>query len=144
MTNLSLKAANQIAAAAIAQARELDTKPMAVAVLDSAGTLRALQSEDDVALMRPDIAQGKAWGCIGLGVSTRSLHGAFEARPNMNPAFYAFMGLAGHRLVPSPGGVFIKDGDKVIGAVGVSGDTPDLDEACAVAGIEAAGLTVQI
>ena len=132
MTNLSLKAANQIAAAAIAHARELDTKPMAVAVLDN------------VALMRPDIAQGKAWGCIGLGVSTRSLHGAFEARPNMNPAFYAFMGLAGHRLVPSPGGVFIKDGDEIIGAVGVSGDTPDIDEACAVAGIEAAQLTAQI
>lgn len=117
---------------------------MSIVVQDNAGTLRALQTEDGCALLRPDIAQGKAWGCVGLGLSTRTMQSAFKAMPDMNPAFYSFMGLAGHKLVPSPGGVFIKDGDRVLGAVGVSGDLPDTDEACAVAGIEAAGLSAQI
>ena len=43
-------------------------------------------------------------------------------------------------LVPVPGGVLIREGERVVGAVGVSGDTSDNDEICAVAGIEAAGL----
>lgn len=43
-------------------------------------------------------------------------------------------------LVPVPGGVLIMDCATLLGAVGVSGDTSDNDEACAVAGIQAAGL----
>lgn len=62
----------------------------------------------------------------------------------MNPAFYSFMNLAGGRLVSSPGGVFIMDGEEIIGAIGVSGDHLDVDEACAVAAIEAIGLIAQI
>ena len=45
-------------------------------------------------------------------------------------------------MVPVPGGVLIRDAEGTLhGAVGISGDTSDNDEACAVAGIEAAGLT---
>ena len=47
-------------------------------------------------------------------------------------------------LAPSPGGIIIKQGDDVIGALGVSGDLPDRDEICAIAGVEAAGFTYQI
>ena len=144
MTELSLEIANQIVAEALKHARSVDAAPLSVAVLDNRGIVRALQTEDDCALLRPDIAQGKAWGSIGLGVSTRDMRGAFENNPTMNPAFYSFMHLSNGRLVPSPGGVFIKNGDSVIGAVGVSGDHPDVDEACAVAGIEASGMTAQI
>ena len=144
MAGLTLDIANQIVSGAIRHAREINAAPICVAVLDSRGIVRALQTEDGCALLRPDIAQGKAWGSIGLGVSTRSMRGGFDAKPNMNPAFYSFMNLADGRLVPSPGGVFIMDGDDIIGAIGISGDHPDVDEACAVAGIEAIGLTAQI
>lgn len=144
MSELTLDTANKIVTAAMKHAREVDAAPLCVAVLDNRGIVRALQTEDGCALLRPDIAQGKAWGSIGLGVSTRSMRGAFEEKPNMNPAFYSFMSLANGRLVPSPGGVFIMDGDEVIGAIGISGDHPDVDEACAIAGIEAAGLSAQI
>lgn len=144
MAELTLDIANKIVSGAIKHAREINAAPICVAVLDNRGIVRALQTEDGCALLRPDIAQGKAWGSIGLGVSTRCMRGAFEEKPNMNPAFYSFMSLAGGRLVPSPGGVFIKDGDEVIGAIGISGDHPDVDEACAVAGIEAIGLIAQI
>ena len=144
MAELSLQIANKIVTAALKHARKIDAAPLCVAVLDNRGIVRALQTEDGCALLRPNIAQGKAWGSIGLGVSTRSMRSAFEDLPNMNPAFYSFMHLAGGRLVPSPGGVFILDGDDLIGAIGVSGDHPDVDEACAIAGIEAAGLKPQI
>lgn len=144
MAELTLERANQIVCAALEHARELKAAPLCVAVLDNRGVVRALQTEDGCALMRPDIAQGKAWGNIGLGVSTRSMRAAFKAKPEMNPAFYSFMHLAGGRLVPSPGGIFILDGDEIIGAIGIFGDLPDIDEACAVAGIEAAGLNAQI
>jgi uncharacterized protein GlcG (DUF336 family) len=144
MTELTLDTANQIVSGAIKHAREINAAPICVAVLDNRGIVRALQTEDGCALLRPDIAQGKAWGSIGLGVSTRSMHEAFEAKPDMNPAFYSFMNLAGGRLVPSPGGVFIMDGEGIIGAIGVSGDHPDVDEACAVAAAEAIGLIAQI
>ena len=144
MADLTLDIANQIASAAIKHARETNAAPICVAVLDNRGIVRALQTEDGCALLRPEIAHGKAWGSIGLGVSTRSMRGALEAQPNMNPAFYSFMNLAEGRLVPSPGGVFIADGDEIIGAIGISGDHPDVDEACAVAAIEAIGLSAQI
>ena len=144
MADLTLDIANQIVSGAIEQAREVNAAPICVAVLDNRGIVRALQTEDGCALLRPDIAQGKAWGSIGLGFSSRSMHGAFEEKPNMKPAFYSFMSLAEGRIVPSPGGVFILDGDEIIGAIGISGDHPDVDEACAVAGIEAIGLVAQV
>lgn len=144
MTSLTLDMANKIVSGTIKHARELNAVPICVAVMDNRGVLRALQTEDGCALLRPDIAQGKAWGNIGLGISTRSMRTAFEEQPKQNPAFYSFMNLANGRLVPSPGGVFILDGDEIIGAIGVSGDRPDIDEACAVAGIESAGLTAKI
>jgi uncharacterized protein GlcG (DUF336 family) len=142
--DLSLEQASTIARAALAHARAENMSPMSVAVIDLAGTIRCLLTENGSALMRPDIAVGKAWGCVGLGFSTRDMQGFFESKPELNPAYYAFMGLANHRLVPSPGGVFIIRGESVIGAVGISGDLPDRDEDCAIAGIEAAGLVARI
>ena len=144
MAALTLEIANQIVTEAIKHARAIDAAPICVAVLDNRGIVVALQTEDGCALLRPDIAQGKAWSNLGIGASTRSMRSAFEDLPNMNPAFHSFMHLAGGRLVPSPGGVFIMDGDETIGAIGISGDRPDIDEACAIAGIEAAGLTGRI
>lgn len=144
MAELTLEIANSIVSGAIKHAREINAAPICVAVLDNRGIVRALQTEDGCALLRPDIAQGKAWGSIGLGVSSRSMRAAFEEKPNMNPAFYSFMSLAGGRIVPSPGGVFMKDGDEIIGAIGISGDHPDVDEACAIAGVETTGLIAQI
>jgi Uncharacterized protein, possibly involved in utilization of glycolate and propanediol len=144
MAVLTLEIANQIVFEARKYARSIDAAPICIAVLDIRGVVIVLQTEDGCALLRPDIAQGKAWSNLGMGASTRSMRSAFEELPNMNPAFHSFMHLAGGRLVPSPGGVFIMDGEETIGAIGVSGDRPDIDEACAIAGIEAAGFTARI
>ena len=138
MSSLGLTVANTIVEAALKRARELNTAPLAVAVLDETGQLKAYQREDQTSLLRTDIAVGKAWGALGLGRSSRVLGKVAEERPAFIQALSV---MAGGRLVPVPGGVLIRAEDNtIVGAVGISGDTSDIDETCAVAGIEAAGL----
>lgn len=139
MARLNLQTANTIVAAALQKAREMHTSPLAVAVLDETGQLQSFQREDETSLMRADVAIGKAWGALGMGRSSRVLGNLAAQRPHFVQALTV---VAQGRLVPVPGGVLIQDASKsIIGAVGISGDTSDIDEECAVAGIEAAGLT---
>lgn len=135
---LKLESANKMVAAALSHARAQSLKPLSVIVLDARASLVAAQSEDGVSIMRANIAHGKANGAIQLGMGSRALMTRAEQQ-----AYFvsAINGVAGGNLVPVPGGVLIMDGDELIGAVGISGDTSDNDEAAAVAGIEAAGFT---
>jgi len=111
---------------------------MTVALLDAAGQLVAFAREDGSSLLRERVARGKANGALNLGVGSRSLAARAAAHPTFIDSVAA---LADGDLVPAAGGVLLRDnGDDVIGAVGVSGSLPDDDEACAVAGIAAAGL----
>ncbi|HZE67432.1 MAG TPA: heme-binding protein [Sporichthyaceae bacterium] len=113
-------------------------KPLTVVVLDAGGNVVAAEREDGSSNKRFEIAHGKAFGAISIGIGSRAL----MARAEQQPYFIAAAGAAiGGALVPVPGGVLIQDGGLTIGAVGVSGDTSDNDEAAAVAGIEAVGLT---
>ncbi|MGJ3257994.1 MAG: GlcG/HbpS family heme-binding protein [Rhodospirillales bacterium] len=139
MTVLTLDAARDIVAAARAEGREMGLKPLTVAVLDAAGNIKALEREDGASNMRPDIAIGKANGALAMGLGSRAL---FE-RAKTEPFFIQAMNeLAGGSLVPVPGGVLIKNTDgAIIGAVGITGDNSDNDEAAAKAGIAAAGYT---
>ena len=91
------------------------------------------------AILRPQIAIGKAWGALGMGVGTRALARRLADNPQQHPFFTALNAMSDGRVVPVPGGVLIRErGRTVIGAVGISGDVSDKDEACALAGIEAA------
>ena len=138
MARLNLETANTIVQAALASARENDTNPLAVAVLDETGQLKSYQREDGTSLLRTDIAFGKAFGALGFGVPSRSLGNAAAERPHFIQAATV---VAQGRLVPVPGGVLIRDTDgSIVGAVGATGDTSDNDEDAAVAGIEAVGL----
>jgi uncharacterized protein GlcG (DUF336 family) len=134
---ISLDAARTIIEAGRAHARETDCKPMTVVVLDGGGHVRAVEREDGSANKRFEIAFGKAHGALSLGMGSRALMARAEQQPYFIAAVTAAVGGA---LVPVPGGVLVLDGDEVVGAVGVTGDTSDKDEAVAVAGIEAAGL----
>jgi uncharacterized protein GlcG (DUF336 family) len=135
---LTLVRAAQIVDEALAHARRRQFAPLTVAVLDARGCVVALKMEDGSSLLRPEIAIGKAWSALGMGVGTRNL----AARAQKFPSFFAALtSLAEGRLVPAPGGVLIRSQEgEVIGAVGASGDNSDNDEASIVAGIEAAGL----
>jgi len=134
---IALAQAVTIIGTALKHGRENGLQPLTVAVLDAAGCLVALQREDGSSLLRPQIAQAKAWGALGMGVGTRAL----AQRAASHPAFVsALSALSDGRIVPVPGGVLIRSSTRaIIGAVGISGDHSDHDEACAIAGIEAAG-----
>ena len=135
---ISLEQAQIIATAGLAKARELALKPVSVVVLDPRATLVVVLSEDGVSMLRPRIAQGKANAAVAMGMGTRAL----MARAEQQAYFIqAVNGLAEGNFVPVSGGVMIRNETGVLlGAVGISGDTSDNDEAAAVHGITAAGL----
>lgn len=146
MSRLTLAQASAIVDAALAKGRELALQPMTVVVLDAGGHPVALKREDGSGILRVEIATGKAWGGLGIGAGSRVL----ADRVASGAAGAAFVNAAaaasGGRVVPVAGGVLVRQGDgfpggEILGAVGVSGDLSDKDEACAIAGIEAAGLT---
>jgi uncharacterized protein GlcG (DUF336 family) len=136
---LTLAHANAIVDAAFAKGQALGLKPLSVAVLDAGGHLIAFQRQDGSSTLRPQIAAGKAGGALALGMSSRKI-GEMAAE---RPSFVASLGtIAPHGVIPAAGGVLIAGaGGTVIGAVGVTGDLSDNDEACALAGISGAGLT---
>ena len=138
MNSIPLASADLIADKALQKGRELKFAPLTVIVLDAGGQTKVLKREDDASLLRPEIAMGKAWGVLGMGFGGREL----ARRAEQMPAFFtALNAMSGGRMVPLPGGVLIKNAEgAVIGSVGISGDTSDNDETCAVYGIEAAGL----
>ena len=139
---LTLDAARQIVEAARAAGRHHGLKPLTVVVLDAGGHVLAAEREDGSSNKRFEIAFGKAHGALSLGQGSRGL----MARAEQQPYFVTAAALAvGGALVPVPGGVLVRDTDgRLIGAVGVTGDTSDRDELAAVAGVEGSGLTAQI
>jgi len=139
MSKLTLKQANTIVEKAFAKAREMKIKPLGVMVLDESGNIVSAQREDGASMFRLDVARGKAWAAVAMGASSRALGKRAKDNPNF---FVALATTAGGKFLPQTGAALIKDRDgAVIGAAGASGGTGEEDEACCVAGIEAAGLT---
>jgi uncharacterized protein GlcG (DUF336 family) len=141
MTNVTLAQATTIVDAALEKGAELGLAPLTAAVLDSGGHLVAFKREDKSGILRADIAIGKAWGALGMGFGSREI----ANRAAKMPVFFTALAAASQgRMIPVPGGVLILDRSLgVLGAIGISGDTSDQDETCAIAGIEAAGLVAQ-
>lgn len=135
---LTLEQAGAILRVAIETARSKNFQPMGVVVLDEAGHLKAFVREDGASMFRFDVARGKAWGAVGMGVSSRELAERAKGNPNF---FVALAASADGRFLPQPGAVLIRDAaGNVLGAAGASGGTGDEDEAICIAGIQAAGL----
>ena len=138
MTTLTLAQANQIISAALAASTEAGYQPMAIAVLDASGNLKAFASEDGASMFRFDIARAKAWGAVGMGVSSRTLGQRAKDNPNF---FVSLSATSSGKFLPQTGAVLVKNAaGQTIGAVGASGGTGDEDEAICIAGIQAAGL----
>lgn len=139
MPDLTLDHARTIIDGALSAARQHALSPLAITVLDAGARPVASVRQDGAGFLRLDIATAKAAGAIGMGYGTRDL----AKRAQGNPGFYAALyAVSGGQMAPSPGGVLIRNAaGEVIGAVGISGDTGDNDELCAVAGVQAAGLT---
>lgn len=139
MTGIRLADANRIIASAFEKGLESGLKPLCVAVLDPGGHVIALQRQDEASTLRPQIAIAKASGALGLGVSSRKIADMAAERPTF---VASLANLAPQGIVPAAGGVIVMRDGEIVGAVGVTGDTSDNDEACALAGIAAAGLLV--
>jgi uncharacterized protein GlcG (DUF336 family) len=138
MSKLTLKQANTIVEKAFAKAREMKVKPLGVVVLDDAGNIVSAQREDGASMFRLEVAKGKAWGAVAMGASSRALGKRAKDNPNF---FVSLAATSGGKFLPQTGAALIKDKDgTIIGAAGASGGTGEEDEACCVAGIEAAGL----
>ena len=138
---LTLAAAATIIEEAFIEAGKRSLKPLTIVVLDPGGHPIALQRQDGSSILRPEIAIGKAAGALALGVSSRKIGEMATERPTF---IASVAGLAPRGVIPAAGGVIILDAaGAVLGAIGVTGDTSDNDEACALAGIEAAGLQTQ-
>ncbi len=137
MTALNLQSAQTIIAGALQYARDRRFQPLGVAVFDARGALIAYAAEDGTSLRRQDIAFAKANGALGMGLGSRTI----AARAKAQPVFYSALStIIQGGLAPAPGGVLVRDEEGVLlGAVGVSGDVSDNDEAAALAGIEWSG-----
>ncbi len=141
MRGLTLAQAVQIADGALAKAREVNCQPMTVAIVDAGGCLLVLKREDGSGNLRPDIALAKACGPVGMGIGGR----AMAKRAGENPGFWAALyTISGGRIAPVAGGVLVLREGLVIGAVGMSGDVPDNDEACSIAGVQKAGFDAEV
>ena len=136
---LPLATADTIANEAIAAGREAGLLPLTVAVLDAGGHTVVLKREDGSGILRADIATGKAWGALGMGISSRTIRDRLRERTAFQSALAA---ASDGRFIPVPGGVLIRNAaGEVIGAVGISGDASDKDEYAAITAVQRAGLT---
>lgn len=136
---LTLDQASTIVDTALAAGRKESMGALTVVVLDAGGHIVALKREDGSGILRVEVASGKAYGALGMGISSRKIRdNLVEARPTFVNALAA---ASGGRFIPVPGGVLIREGSTVVGAVGVTGDTSEKDEYAAIEGIRAAGLT---
>jgi len=138
MHRLTLTQANALIDAAFAKGAELGLKPLTVTIHDPGGHLIACQRQDGASNMRVKLAGGKACGALALGVSSRTIGDMALDRPHFVAAVDT---MAEGGMVPAAGGVIVCDGGgEVLGAIGVTGDTSDNDEACALAAIASQGL----
>ncbi len=136
---VTLAEAERIADGTLAAGHSKGAQPLTVVVLDAGGHIVVVKRADDSGILRVEIAFGKAWGALGMGLPSRTLFARAADNPNF---FTALAAASGGRVVPNPGGVLLRGaGGRIIGAVGVSGDTGDMDEDCAMEGITQAGLT---
>lgn len=136
---LTLAQAQAIIEGALARSKSEKFKPMAIAVLDDAGNLKAFVREDGASMFRFEVAQAKAWGAVGMGTSSRALAERAKDNPNF---FVSLAATASGKFLPQTGAVLIKsNGGQILGAIGASGGTGDEDELICIAGVESVGFT---
>ncbi|MCW1100165.1 heme-binding protein [Streptomyces sp. RS2] len=142
MNVLTLERANEIVDAALSHARARELRPLAATVLDLGGHPLVVKREETAGILRPQLAHAKAWGCLGMGQG-----GAAGSRhATRDPAFLSALAvISDGRIAPSKGGLLIRDEDGILlGALGISGDRPDNDEAIAVFAVQKAGLVADV
>ena len=141
-TSMTLAAADRLIDEVLAVRQKEGVHPLAVAVLDSGGNLVAFKREDGCGVLRYDVAFGKAWAALGMGVPTRALR---DRMAEKRPTFLNALAVASDgRFIPVPSGVLIMGDDgRAIGAIGISGDTSEKDEYCAITAAKSLGMATE-
>jgi len=138
MAVISLTKARKMISTIFRTGTEMGLKPLSVIVLDAGGNVKAFERQDGAAPGRFQIAEGKAYGSVMLGLGGTAQRDRAEAQ-----AYFiaAANGAYGGKLIPVPGGVLVKSvkGD-ILGAIGVTGDSSENDLTVAMVGIEAVNL----
>jgi uncharacterized protein GlcG (DUF336 family) len=138
MSSITIEQATQLLGFAMKKARSSGYKAMGIVVLDGSGNIKACALEDGASMFRFDIARAKAWGAVGMGVSSRTLGQRAKDNPNF---FVSLAATAEGKFLPQTGAVLIKDRDgQILGAMGASGGTGDEDEDICTTAIESLGL----
>jgi glc operon protein GlcG len=136
-SSLDLDLATRITDEALKLRAANNLLPLAIALLDAGGNLVSFRRENGCGILRYDIALGKAWGALGMGMATRQIRDRLSNRPTFIGALAA---ASDGRFIPTPGGVLILNAQHIaIGAIGISGDASDKDEFCAIEAIKAVG-----
>ena len=139
MAGVSLTKARVIIRKTMEAGKAGGMKPLSVVVLDAGGHVIAFERADGAAPGRFELARGKAYGAVMLGMGGTAQRDRAEAQ-----AYFmtAVNGVYGGKVVPVPGGIVLRDKrGAAVGAVGVTGDTSENDLAAGLAGISAAGLS---
>ena len=138
MTGLTLAEADAIAQGTIDGAIRRGLNPIAVCVLDQGGHPLVVKRQERATFFRVDIATAKAWTAVSLAGPSRNFAAMAETRPQFVTSVVT---ISQGRMAPAAGGILVLRDGEIIGSVGVSGDTPDNDEAAAMDGVSAAGLS---
>ena len=131
MTNTTLEQAEGWIRKAQAKAVQLGVQ-VSVCVLDAGGNPVASARMDGAGILSPDIARAKAYTAIAFRMHSKEMAERMKERP---AAGLGLTQVSGNRVVLLPGGVLVKKGEEILGAIGVSGASSDQDHEC---GLEAA------
>jgi uncharacterized protein GlcG (DUF336 family) len=137
MRAISLDEAMTIINGCFAAAKSHKLRPLTAVILDAGGRLKAALKQDGCALLRFEVAYGKAYAALSMGRPSRMV----LQKQREKPVFMEnLMALADGPMFLEAGGQLIRDASgEVIGAIGVTGDAGEMDDVCATAGIHAAG-----
>jgi glc operon protein GlcG len=141
---LSLADAQSILKEALDIARRNNFPPLTIALLDSGGHLKAFASEDGSGTQRGQIAQGKANAALGMGFGSGEFYSL--VKNNVLPEMFAVCinGATNGQFIPMPGGVLIVKSGQILGALGISGASSEIDEDVAVSAIKSCEFTAKL
>ena len=128
-TSVSLEDARRVIAAAEKKAQEIG-QPMNIAVTDEGANLVAFVRMEGAWIGSIDIAQKKAFTSKAFDISTKDL----AQHSQSGNQFFGIHASNNGKVMIFAGGIPLKSGDKVVGAIGVSGGSGDQDHAVAEAG----------
>jgi uncharacterized protein GlcG (DUF336 family) len=128
---MKLTDAKQLCEHVLTYGKEIDTNPLSVVVLDKGGHVLCAMRDENSGIMRYEVAYGKAWGALGMGFGTRTFAQMSESSDKFKSFVQALSSASQGKVIPTQGGVLVRNqAGELLGAVGVSGDSSERDEAC--------------